>query len=117
MGVDRRGTRLQPERWGMYGPGKRSADRPGRGDARVLNEVAVVGRVATIHTPTGKIDHDIRPVKFRGPSAEGGGIPRCDAPGRGLRGAAQNNNVMPVTMERTRQQRAHLTSPTGDDNF
>lgn len=84
---------------------------------RFLDQSAILGRVAAIDTPPGQVDDDIRSVNFRGPIAERFRIPADDPP-RSVAGMpAQDDDLVTVGDERSRQNVADLAGPSREDDL
>ena len=117
MGIDRGGARLQPNRGWPGGSRNGLADGARRVDSRFFDLLLVPGSVPAVDIATGQIDHDVRPVDFRGPLADVRCVPPNDEPGSLGRSAAQHNDVMAVRDEGAGKQSADLAGASGDHNL
>src|SRR6185503_8556004 len=74
-------------------------------------------RVAAIDTPPRQVDHDIGIVQLRRPRADGLAIPQHDAPGRSHRPAAEDDDVMFLSVKGAAEERAHMAGTASEDDL
>lgn len=82
-------------------------------EARLFDRAAIVGVVAAIHTASGEIDDHRRILQFFDPTAQSLRIPHRRTPRSAARLAAEDNNIVAVTVKRSRQDRADLPRTAG----
>src|SRR5262249_54551241 len=106
MGVDGCGAGLQPNAGWMAKVLDSAAQYPCRLDPGVLDFAAMGLRVTAIHAPAGQIQKDVGAFELRDPLIERLAVPVRHPPGRGKWTAAQDHNVVSVTMEAPREERS-----------
>ena len=114
---DSRGAHLQPDaRW----PRRRRdgiADEARAVHARGFDQAAILVRVAAVDATPGEVDDDICAVQLACPGTEVPGVPGDYTPRRLLRRAAEDDDVMPVGVQRPRENGPNLAGAAGEEDF
>src|SRR6267143_5754911 len=109
MRINRRGAGLQPRTRRPLGPSDGLADHARRLNARVQDVLSIRRVVAAVDAASRQIDDNVRAVNDRSPGAERDAIPLDDAPRTYLWLPAEDDDIMAIAVECTRQDRSDLS--------